>query len=284
MLLTQSILYVAAFDAIEDKVTAQVAELSKALGTGVHLLTTAGPHYEFWRANRHTEAEARRRLEAVAERLRERRARVGETLVIKGNLANAAMEAARHMDADYIVIGAGEAAAGDPSHVRTTAKTLARSAREHVWVCKPAAEPAVEHVICGFDASRGSAGAIHVSIDLCRQFNARLQLLSVLHPPPPGILGGTDVERREAEEAARQSLQDQRLAFLEGFNLEGVKLARNFIWAGRASPAIVGEAEKHPDGLLVVGVAGQRRFPSMMLGNTAEKVLDGCPSSMLFVK
>lgn len=284
MLLTQRILYVVAFDAIEPRITAQVAELSKALAATVHVLTTAGPRYELWRIGGDVEAKAREQLEAVAERLRELRARVGETLVIKGNLANAAMEAAHRMEVEYIVIGAGEGVAADPAYVRTTAKTLARSARENVWICKPDAEPALQHVLCTFDASRGSADGIRASTDLCRQFNARLQLLSVLHPPPPGILGGTDVERDEAEEAARRALHDQRMAFLEGFNFDGVKLARNLLWADQASPAIVEQAGRHPDGLLVLGVAGQRRFPSMMLGNTAEKVLAGCPSSMLFVK
>lgn len=284
MLLTQQILYVVAFDAVEPRITAQVAELSKALAATVHVLTTAGPRYELWRIGNDIEARTREQLEGVAERLRDLRARVGETLVIKGNLANAAMEAARRADAEYIVVGAGERAREDPGYVRTTAKTLARSARENVWICKPGAEPALDHVLCTFDASRGSADGIRVSTDICRQFSARLQLLSVLHPPPPGILGGTDVERDEAEQAARRSLHDQRMAFLEGFNFEGVKLARNLSWADQASPAIVEAAVTHPDGLLVLGVAGQRRFPSMMLGNTAEKVLNGCPSSMLFVK
>ncbi|MES1944924.1 universal stress protein UspE [Salinisphaera sp. PC39] len=284
MLLTQRILYVAAFDAIEPAVTAQVAELSKALTATVHVMTTAGPRYQLWRVGSDAEASARARIEDVAERLRGLRARVGETLVVKGNLATAAMEAAPRMEAEYIVIGAGESAAEDPAYVRTSARTLARSARENVWICKPEAEPALQHVLCTFDASRGSADGIRVSTDLCRQFNARLQLMSVLHPPPAGMLGGTDVERDEAEQAARRALHDQRLAFLEGFNFDGVKLARNLVWADRASPAILAEADKHRDGLLVLGVSGQRRFQSMMLGNTAEKVLDACPSSMLFVK
>lgn len=284
MLLTQRILYVVAFDAIESRVTAQVAEISKALGATVFPLASTGPRYELWRLPAGDEARTREQIEEVAERLRASRARVGHTLVVKGNRTVAAMEAAQRIEASFIVIGAGEQSAQDPGFVRTTAKSLARGAREHVWICKPEAEPVLPHVLCAFNGSRGSAEGIRMSTDLCRQFNARLQLLSVLHPPPPGLIGGTQTEREEAEAAAQRSLQDQREAFLEGFNFDGVSLSRKLLWGELASEGILAEVAKHPDGLLVLGVAGRRRFPVMMLGNTSEKVLRACPSSLLIVK
>ncbi|MAA73954.1 MAG: hypothetical protein CMN28_04545 [Salinisphaeraceae bacterium] len=284
MLLTQRILYLVSFDEIEPAVTAQVAEISKALSAPVFLVAGLGTGSGLWRNRHDEEVQARAGLESVADNLRARRASLGHTLVLKGNRAVVAMEAAERMEADFIVVGAGESSRQDPTFVRTTAKILARTAREHVWICKPEADAALQHVLCAFNESRGSADGIRVSVDLCRQFNAKLQLLSVLQEPDAGLVGGSEQERDEAIEASRRQLHDRRLAALDGFNVSGVALARNIVWDTAASQAVLAEAGRHPEGLLTLGVSGRRRFPAMMLGNTAEKILRHCPSSLLLVK
>ena len=178
MLLTQKILYVVAEDAIEAKVTAQVAEISKAVGASVYLLAVIAPRYELWRSSNDTQASARAFIERIADDLRALRAKVGHTLVVKGNHAVASMEAAERMRADFIVLGAGEEVLEKPGFIRTTAKTLARNAEQHVWICKPQVEAALQHILCAFDESRGSAQGIRVGIDLARQFNAKMQLMN----------------------------------------------------------------------------------------------------------
>lgn len=284
MLLTQRILYVVAFDAIEARVTTQVAELSKALGAPVFLLAVVGPRYELWRASHDAQAQARENVERVAENLRQLRVRVWQTLVVKGNHAVAAMEAAQRMETDFIVLGAGERSQQDHGFVRTTAKTLARTADQHVWICKPQGDAVLQHILCAFDESRGAAQAIGVSSDLARQFNAKMQLISAISLPPAGMVLADEDERREAQQAACRALQDQRTSSIEGFNFDGITLAKNICWSQYASTAVIDEAEKHQEGLLVIGAAGRRRFPTMMLGNTAEKILRNCPSSLLVVK
>ncbi len=271
-------------DAIEPAITAQVAEISKAVGAPVYLLAIIAPRYDLWRNSNDAQSKARAQVERAAEQLRAKRARVGHALVVKGNQAVAAMEAAQRMQTDFIVIGAGEQAREQPGFVRTTAKTLARTAEQHVWICKPKADAALQHILCAFNESRGSADGIRVSIDLARQFNAKMQLFSALPPPPAGMLGGDETERAEAQEAASRALMDQRASVIEGFNFSGVTLARNLCWSELVSTVVLTEADKHRDGLLVMGAAGRRRFPTMMLGNTAEKILGLCPSSLLIVK
>lgn len=284
MLLTQRILYLVSFDDIEPEITAQVAEISKALSAPVFLVAGLGTRYRLFSNAHDAEVEARKGLEAVADALRERRAKLGHTLILKGNQAVVAMEAAERIEADFIIVGSGDASQQDPGFVRTTAKILARTAREHVWICKPNADPVLDHVLCAFNESRGSGDGVRVSIDLCRQFNARLQLFSVINEPDPGIVGGSERERDEAAESSRRLLQDQRLGYLEGFNFSGVSLAKQIVWGDAASSQVLEEAQNHCDGLLTLGVAGKRRFPAMMLGNTAEKILRNCPSSLLLVK
>lgn len=284
MLLTKRILYVLSEDAIEEQVTTQVAEISKAVGAPVYLLAAIPPRYDLWRSSHDAQTKARDHVERIAEQLRAKSARVGHTLVVKGNMAVAAMEAAQRMETDFIVLGAGENVLQDPGFIRTTAKTLARTAEQHTWICKPQTDAALQHILCAFNNSRGSAEGIRISIDLAYQFNARMQLISALHTPPGGMLGGDNTERAEAQETASRALLDERASVIEGFNFSGVTLARNLCWSEAASTAVLEETDKHRDGLLVMGAAGRRRFPTMMLGNTAEKIMGNCTSSLLVVK
>lgn len=284
MLLTQRILYAVAFDAIEAQVSSQVVEISKALGAAVYLLAVIPQRYDFWQSDHSAQARMHEKLESVAGRLSEEGARMGHMAVVKGNQSVVAMEAAHRMRCDFIVLGAGEPSLQAPGFTRTTAKTLARAAEQHVWICKPHAKPVPEHIISAYNDTPGSSAGVHTSIDLARQFKAKMQLLSALAPPHPGLFGGDETERLEALDAAKRALLDQRRGDAEGFNFSGVSLTRNFCWSQLASEAVLNEASRYHDGLLVMGTAGRRRFPTMMLGNTAEKILRSCQSSMLVVK
>lgn len=284
MLLTKRILYVVAFDGIEAQVSDQVASISKALGVSVYLLAVMPTRYDFWRTADGEDVRAREKLAGVAQRLSEKHAHIGRTLVVRGNRAVAAMEAAQRLQCEFIIIGAGEQSLDTPEFIRTTAKALARSCDQNVWICKPHADVTLQHIVCAFNASPGSAAGIHVSIDLARQFAATMQLLSALPTPPPGITGGDEIERDEAQEAAKRALFAQREGLIEGFNFCGISVERDLCWSQLASVAVLERAQNNPNGLLVMGAAGRNRFPVMMLGNTAEKILHGCRSSLLVVK
>lgn len=91
-------------------------------------------------------------------------------------------------------------------------------------------------------------------------------------------------ERREDLESARERLLYDQETFLSGFNLKGITLARTFLWADKASEAILGVAENYPDGLSVIGVANATRFRGAGPGATAERVLRATPGSLLVVK
>lgn len=284
MLLTKRILYVVAFDAIEAQVSVQVAAISKALGVSVYLLSVMPSRYSFWRTADDEDARAREKLAAVAQRLSENHAHIGHTLVARGNRAVVAMEAAQRLRCDFIIIGAGEQSLQSPGFIRTTAKALARSCEQNVWICKPHTEVTLRHIVCAFNDSPGSAAGIHTSIDLARQFAAKVQLLSALPTPPPGILGGDPTERDEAREAAKRALFAEREGLVEGYNFCGIDVTRELCWSQLASVAVLQRAQKNSNGLLVMGAAGRNSFPVMMLGNTAEKILHDCQSSLLVVK
>jgi len=270
MALRSRILYLVGFDSAEAAVTWQVAELSKAWQAPVVLLGVDPPQWLSFLAKDRQRALKRRLLD-VAKRLRGLKGHVAGIKAAVGDARTEARRVADHIGAELIVTGAGPQSVDDPLALSNVAFDIASRARQDVWICKPHADPQVDHVLCAADTSVRAGIAMRLSVDLCRRFNARLRVLSVLDEP-----AGADPD--ETARAARQAQRD----FLAKFDLGGVALSRATVWGADATVELLLEAERYSDGLLVMGAASGTRSPG--LGATAEPVLRACPSSILIVR
>ena len=270
MALRGRIMYVVGFDAAEAAITWQVAELSKAWQTPVVLVAVQPPR---WLAvlERERQRVLKRRLLDVAKRLRSLRGHVGGIKAATGDTCTEVRRVADQIGAEVIVMGAGLGAGAPAGTISATALEIARRARQDVWICRPDADPHVEHVLCAADTSPLAGDALRRAVDLCRRFNARLRVVSVLDEP-----AGLD-----PDDAARSGREQQR-RFLDGFDLRGVALSRAIAWSSQTAVELLLEAERYPDGLLVMGAASAAGTQG--LGATAEPVLRACPSSVLIVR
>ena len=271
MALRSRILYLVGFDSAEAAVTWQVAELSKAWQAPVVLLGVDPPQWLSFLAKDRQRALKRRLLD-VAKRMRGLKGHVAGIKAAVGDARTEARRVADHIGAELIVTGAGPQSVDDPLAVSDLAFDIASRARQDVWICKPHADPQVDHVLCAADTSTRAGIAVRLSVDLCRRFNARLRVLSVLKEP-----AGVD----DPDETARVARQQQR-DFLAQIDLGGVALSRATVWGADATVELLLEAERYSDGLLVIGATSGARAPG--LGATAEPVLRACPSSILIVR
>jgi len=271
MALRGRVLYLVGLDDSEAAITWQVAELSKAWQTPVVLLGVLAPRWLNLLAQDRQRALKRQLLD-VARRLRGLKGHVAGIKATIGDPRTEARRVADQIGAQLIVTGAGAAAIDDPRALSETAFDVARRARQDVWICKPGADPHVEHILCAADTSALAGDAIRRSVDLCRRFNARLRLLSVLPEP-----AGAD----DPDDAARTGREQQR-RFLDQFDLRGVPLSRAIVWGAQTPVEVLLEAERYADGLLVMGAASASGAQG--LGATAEPVLRACPSSILLVR
>jgi nucleotide-binding universal stress UspA family protein len=266
------ILYVVTFDSTEALITWQVMELARAAHAEVVLL---GLHRRIrWPLSRRPgRDETGRRLSEVAARLK---GHAAEIRVEHGPLVPAAMRSARAVDAQLIMIGAGERALREPAYVAPEALELARQARDDVWICKPGADPHIESVLCAADATPAAGAAVLRAAGLCRRFNARLRLLSVM--PEPSVLVSDDLE------ADLHALKRSQKEFLDQFDLRGMPLSRSMAWAADPATEVLHEAGQLADGVLIIGSSSEKRPAHAGLGPTAEAVLRGCPCSIWIVR
>lgn len=272
------ILYVVGFDDTEAAVSWQVAELAKAWRAPIVLLgARRAPWLPF------LEPEDRRALKRatvdVARRLRGLHAQVCGIKVAFGDVVEHACRVADTCGAELIMVGAGPDAMDDPRSMSRTALGIARHARQDVWICKPFGDPHVDHVLCAADTSPLAGEAIERAASICRPFNARLRVLSVLLEPPPPLPDAAADDPDEAVVTAR--LRQKR--FLDQFDLGGIALSRAIVWGTQTPIELLLEAEQYGDGVLVMGAIG-KGDTRRRLGATTEAVLRACPSSVLVVR
>ncbi len=134
----------------------------------------------------------------------------------------------------------------------------------------------VERILCPVDLSEASARALGLAVRLAASFDARVDVLHVLEPPPAnGQAWEPDraVRRRASQALARLSvpLRDS-----------GVPIEMRLL-EGEPWRVIVGEAGGLPADLLVIGTHGRGGFEHLLLGSVAEKVLRRAPCPVLTV-
>ena len=265
------ILYLVEFDAAEAAVSWQVANLAKAWQTSVVLLAVRRPRWLPVLGKEELRA-TKRELLGVARRMREMKASVSGVRALAGDAVSQACRMAESIGAALVMVGAG--AGRDSPALSPLAHAIARRARQDVWICRPEADPHLEHVLCAADTSPLAGRAVQRSVELCRRFNARLRVVSVLAEPGRGS--------EEPDEAAARGRAEQR-AFLDRHDLRGVALSRAIVWGAETAVELLLEAERYPDGLLVLGAASAPGT-APGLGATAEPLVRACPSSVLIVR
>ena len=268
------IVYVVGFDDTEPAVSWQVAEFAKGWRMPVVLLGVRRRRWLPFLEDEDRRALRRATIE-VARRLRELRVPVAGVKVAIGDPAEQVRRVATQVGASLVMVGAGLEAMTDSRALSPTALAIARGTPLDVWICKPLADPHFDHVLCAADTSALAGEAIQRAGAICRRFNARLRVVSVL-PEAPEL--GREIDPDEAMLAA----QREQKRFLERFDLGGIALSRSIVWAAQAPVELLLEAERYTAGLLVIGAASESRGAG--LGATAEPVLRACPSSVLIVR
>ena len=266
------ILYLVQLDAAEAATTWQVAQFAKAWQSPVVLLGIRRARWLSFIGNEEQRA-MKRELLGVARRLRELKAHVTGIRVATGDAVAETARLAGMTGAALIAVGAGPGAA--TGAVAPVAQAVAMGVSRDVLIVRPDADPHLEHVLCAADTTPLAGLALQRAVEICRRFNSRLRVVSVLAEPAPPRGAG------DPEELASAATRAQK-HFLNQFDLGGVPLSRAIAW-GAASVELLLEAERYADGLLVLGASGGgARDPE--LGATTETMVRACPSSVLIVR
>ena len=133
--------------------------------------------------------QAHERLGRLASELADNGTPIGELRVAEGSAAEAILHTADALSSDLIVLAAGDRSpAGDTG---PTAETVARFAKQPVWVSRPRARDA-RRVVCGVDHSGASREALRLARDLAEFLGASQRLFTESGTPRDVLLRASE--------------------------------------------------------------------------------------------
>jgi nucleotide-binding universal stress UspA family protein len=142
-------------------------------------------------------------------------------------------------------------------------------------------------ILVGTDGSATATTAVRYAIDLARQLDARLQIVSAYEPISPERLRSERIEvpkdlqwminlREDVLALLDAAIQDARAA--------GLEQVETFARQGDAADAIIDVAEEQRSDLIVVGNRGKTGAKRFLLGSVPNKVSHHAPCSVLIVR
>lgn len=185
---------------------------------------------------------------------------------------------------DLVITGTRGASAWKQFFVGSTARKLIRKCPSAVWIVKTehAGKPNV--ILAPSDFSDASRKAVLKGLWLAEKSAAEFHLVHVMdskdvpddlieHVPPGSSL------REEINREATQRLE----TFMASLGSCSVNIVAHLTW-GHPWQEIARIAAKHNADLITMGTVGRSGVQGVLLGNTAERVLDSCDCSILTVK
>jgi len=142
-------------------------------------------------------------------------------------------------------------------------------------------------ILVGTDGSETATTALHFAINLARELDARLQIVSAYEPVSDQRLRNERVEVPKDLQWIINPREDV-LALLdvarENATSAGITQVETFARQGDAADAIIDVAEEQHSDLVVVGNRGMTGAKRFLLGSVPNRVSHHAPCSVLIVR
>jgi nucleotide-binding universal stress UspA family protein len=279
----QSILLASDFRPASRDAADVAVRLAAAFGSNISLLHVLDP------APAHTLARLNRdhattQLRELAQYLTDRKVLIDESTTAVGHAPEVITRKAEEIDADLILIGAGERTRLDHFMLGPNASAIMQHARKPVLAVRPG-EPGTlfRKILCPVDMSTASARGLMNAIQLTREFNGHLIVLTVV---PSASWLTLVVDAQAAGETIAEHERQWRSDF-EQFLLTAPLGGLSWqpeVRTGAPHQEIVAAAQAHQSDLIVMGSTGRAGLARVLMGSVTRRMLQQLPCSLLTVR
>jgi len=264
---------------------AQVAgQLASAFGSRVTLLHVLEP-MPYWPIALHeVQQQAARPLQELGQRLAAQNIPVAESAIVTGPPADTIVSKANEIDADLILIGAGERSRFDRFSVGPVATAVIEHAPQPVLAVRPG-EPRLQFrkILCPVDLSNVSGRGLRNAIRLARVLGGELVILSVV-PEVNWLTAAVETGQFAGAKAEYENKWREEFdRFLANIPTHEVK-AKTEVRHGTPHQQIIAAAQDHQADVIVMGATGRTGLVRVLLGSTTRRMLEQLPCSLLTVK
>lgn len=211
------------------------------------------------------------------------------TEVLLGNPFKLTLDQIEKHNAETLVLGSGGYSQEDGHHVGALASRCIRKAPTEVLLVRNYQDHPFEDIVACVDFSENSNRAVHRAAVLASQDQARLKLIHVHRPPiyteaEMGWLGPAFpiVPEDGFQENLTERVADFAKQIEEQYNLENV--TSEVITSHSVHRGIWQALKDTEADLVVLGTRGRTGFKSLLLGTTAEGLINHTPCSALTIK
>ena len=221
-------------------------------------------------------------LADINARIHKEGVKTTEPILEWGDHCEKIVAAAKRLDVNLIMVGAGESDEGQKFRLGTTAEKVIKLSAQPVFVVKPEEVLEVKTILCPVDFSAQSKRALKDAIIFARRFEAELIILSVYKPIASSTFSFKyDWEEENTRIAFKHIAQFNE--FLKGFNLRDVNWKKE-VRRGKPETEILAEISESDIDLLIMGTTGRSGLSKAFIGSVTEKVIREVPCTFITTK
>lgn len=222
-------------------------------------------------------------MEPLVTMLAEEKIEAAHPVVLTGPVVDQVLRKADEIDADLIVVGAGEPRDDGTVAPGPIAEAVIQQARQPVLAIRPGTPPqAFRQILCPFDGSSTSLRGLKNAIRLAQAFQSQLTVLSVV-PEVNWVTAAAEVgSLTHVHELYADRWEESFLAALNETDFGDVSWSKVVRCGSPAQEILATAAEKQAD-LIVMGATGKSGVMRVLLGSTTRRVLRKLPCSLLVV-
>jgi nucleotide-binding universal stress UspA family protein len=208
---------------------------------------------------------------------------IDEVAIPAGSATATIARKAQEIDADLVLLGAGEAARfGRP--IGPTAEAVLHHALQPVLVVR-AGEPVLQFrkFLCPVDQSSASRRGLQNAIRLARAFGGHVDVLSVAPAENRLSWGAESVAPPDMVAKHEHHWREDFDQFLQDIDFDGVSW-RTEVRMGSPHEQIIAAARSCGADVIVMGSTGRTGLARVLMGSVTRRVLQQLPCSLLAVK
>jgi nucleotide-binding universal stress UspA family protein len=282
MKLLEKILLAADFSKSTDNVVENAIGLAKTFQSKIVLIHVLPDDISNEKARLLLNDAAIKELELINERIKSEGVKTDNPILEFGNHFDKIINSADNINANVIVIGAGEKTENDAFQLGTTAEKIIRKSIKPVWIVKNNSPLNIKNILCPVDFSTESKRALKNAIIMARRFNAELIIFSVYEMIYADSLK-FKLDWEEETEYVRLEHIKEFDTFLKGFNLTDLKWDKE-IKEGLPATEILNAISVYQTDLLIMGTTGRSGLNRIVMGSVTEKVIREVPCSFITIK
>lgn len=282
MKLLGCILFATDFSKSSNNVLENAIELAKIFNSKLNIVHILPDSIKGKRINELLNEAALNRLDSINEKIKSKGVQTGNPLLENGPYFEKIIQTADSIDANVILIGAGEKSESDVFQLGTNAENIIRKSSKPVWVVKNGKPLKIDKVLCPIDYSIESNRALRNAITIARRLNAELMILHIIQAEYSGPLKlKLDSDEQNEDKLSKHTQKLNK--FLKKFNLERLGVTKEIL-EGDPATEILKAISRNGTDLLIMGTTGKTGLTRMLMGSVTEKVIREVPCSFVTLK